>query len=84
MAPNKPEKVFRIGYVSASVFPHEVKTDSGSRTIRSVTVQKRYQDERGVEFIGTTFPLCTGRDSAGLDLHFLILGIDIGVHSKRR
>ncbi len=39
-----PEKVFRIGFVSASVFPHEVDTEYGKRTIRSVSVQKRYLD----------------------------------------
>ena len=41
---NKPEKVFRIGYVSASVFAHDVETDEGKRTMRSVSVQKRYLD----------------------------------------
>ena len=40
----KPEKVFRIGYVSASVFGHEIETDEGPITIRSVNVQKRYKD----------------------------------------
>ncbi len=42
---NPPEKVFRIGYVSASVFGHEIETDEGPITIRSVNVQKRYKDE---------------------------------------
>jgi len=41
---NPPEKVFRIGYVSASVFAHEIETDEGPITIRSVNVQKRYKD----------------------------------------
>ena len=50
MAQNRPEKVFRIGYVSASVFPHEVKTDGANRTIRSVTVQKRYLDGEEVKY----------------------------------
>ena len=40
----KPEKVFRIGFVSASVFANDVDTDDGTRTIRSVSVQKRYMD----------------------------------------
>ena len=44
MASRKPEKVFRIGFVSASVFGHSVDTDGGSRIIRSVSVQKRYMD----------------------------------------
>ena len=39
-----PEKVFRIGFVSAAVFPHEIDTDTGQRTIRSVSLQKRYLD----------------------------------------
>lgn len=39
-----PEKVFRIGFVSASVFVRELENDGGSRTVRSVNVQKRYQD----------------------------------------
>lgn len=50
MPQNRPEKVFRIGYVSASVFPHEVQSDGGNRTIRSVTVQKRYLDGEDVKY----------------------------------
>ncbi len=41
---NKPEKVLRIGYVSASVFAHHVEVDDSKRTLRSVNVQKRYKD----------------------------------------
>jgi hypothetical protein len=40
----KPEKVFRIGFVSASVFVNEVQTDSGKREIRNVNLQRRYKD----------------------------------------
>lgn len=40
----RPEAVFRIGYVSASVFVHDVETDDGKRSLRSVNVQKRYMD----------------------------------------
>ena len=40
----KPEKVFRIGFVSASIFAHDVETDAGSRTMRAVSIQKRYLD----------------------------------------
>ena len=40
----RPEKVFRIGYVSASVFTREVSGDGGTRTLRSVRIQKRYMD----------------------------------------
>jgi len=38
----KPEKVFRIGSVSASVFVNEV--DQGKRHMRNVNLQKRYRD----------------------------------------
>ncbi len=41
---NKPEKVFRIGYVSASIFVNEIKTEGGTRTVRNVNVQRRYKD----------------------------------------
>ncbi|MCA9078643.1 MAG: hypothetical protein KDA93_26695 [Planctomycetaceae bacterium] len=41
---NKPEQVYRIGFVSASVFARDVETDGGKRTLRSVNVQKRYKD----------------------------------------
>lgn len=44
MSPRKPEKVFRIGFVTASVFAHEVENDDGRRTLRSVSIQKRYID----------------------------------------
>ncbi len=47
---NPPEKVFRIGYVSASIFGHEIETDKGPITIRSVNVQKRYKDGDDVKF----------------------------------
>ncbi|MFH1302053.1 MAG: hypothetical protein ABIK07_13410 [Planctomycetota bacterium] len=46
----KPEKVFRIGFVSASVFAHEIETDEGPITIRSVSVQKRYKDGDDVKY----------------------------------
>ena len=45
MATRKPEKVYRIGYVSASVFTRQVDTDDGLRTLRSVNSQKRYVDD---------------------------------------
>ncbi len=40
----KPSKVVRIGYVSGSIFEHEVDGDGGNRTIRSVNLQRRYKD----------------------------------------
>lgn len=42
MAKQKPEKLFRVGYVSGSIFPNDVETENGKRTIRSVNLQKRY------------------------------------------
>ena len=36
--------MFRIGFVSASVFVHEIESDDGKRSIRSVHLQRRYMD----------------------------------------
>ncbi|QDT45170.1 hypothetical protein Pan241w_52890 [Gimesia alba] len=47
---NPPEKVFRIGFISASVFGHEIETDEGPITVRSVNVQKRYKDGEDVKY----------------------------------
>lgn len=47
---SKPEKVFRVGFVSASVFPHEMENDGVKRTIRSVSVQKRYLDGQEAKY----------------------------------
>ena len=41
---SKPEKVFRIGYVSASIFVNEIETEGGKRTVRNVNLQRRYKD----------------------------------------
>ena len=46
----RPEKIFRIGYVSASVFTREVPGDNGTRTLRSVRIQKRYLDGEEVKY----------------------------------
>ncbi len=40
----KPEKVFRVGSVSASVFVNKVDTENGKREIRNVNLQRRYKD----------------------------------------
>ena len=40
----QPEKVFRIGGISASVFLNEIQTDSGKKKVRNVTLQRRYRD----------------------------------------
>ncbi len=44
MASNAPEKTFRIGLVSASIFANEVDGDGGKRTILNVNLQRRYRD----------------------------------------
>ena len=44
MEQRTPEKVFRIGFVTASVFCRDIDTDNGNRTLRSVNLQKRYMD----------------------------------------
>ena len=42
----QPEKVFRIGLVSASVFRNEVSASEGDekRSVRAVALQRRYKD----------------------------------------
>lgn len=40
----KPERVFRIGSVSASVFKNQIETSSGTRDLRSVNIQRRFRD----------------------------------------
>ena len=50
MSSRKPERVVRIGFVSASVFAHEIDTDDGKRTLRSVNLQKRYLDGEEVKY----------------------------------
>lgn len=45
MAKKSPEKVFRIGHVSASVFVNEAEGGGGgTREFRSVTIQRSYRD----------------------------------------
>jgi hypothetical protein len=53
---NKPEKVFRIGNVSASVFARMIEQDGSKRTLRSVSLQKRYKDGDEVKYT-TSFDL---------------------------
>ena len=46
MSGNAPEKSFRIGALSASVFLNTAKADDGgeARSFRSVSLQRRYRD----------------------------------------
>ena len=46
----KSEAVFRIGFVSASVFVHDMETDNGKRSLRSVNLQKRSKDGDDVKY----------------------------------
>lgn len=46
----RPEKVFLIGFVSASVFAREVGSEDDRKIIRSVNVQKRYLDGEDVKY----------------------------------
>lgn len=50
MASQQPEKTFRLGLVSASIFTKESDAQEGGgkkRTTRHVVVQKRYKDSSG-------------------------------------
>jgi hypothetical protein len=44
MSGKSPEVTFRIGNCSASVWANEVNGDKGKRQLRSVSVQRSYQD----------------------------------------
>lgn len=43
----KPEKVIRVGSVSASIFLNEVGEGESRRTVRSANVQRNYRAEDG-------------------------------------
>jgi hypothetical protein len=46
-----PEKVFRIGFVSASVFARKIeRKGEPDRVVRSVNLQKRYIDDGETKF----------------------------------
>lgn len=51
MAKQKPEKVIRVGYVSASVFCNtSTRKEDGEtveREFRTVSLQRSYQDDKG-------------------------------------
>ena len=54
MKNNQPEKVFRLGQVSVSVFVNVVVNDGDERMFRSVSLQKRYTAD-GENRFGTSF-----------------------------
>ena len=41
---SSPEKTYRVGNVSASVFVNEVQGEGGKRQLRNVNLQRRYKD----------------------------------------
>lgn len=43
-APPKPEKGFRIGFVTANVFVNEIEEAGQKREVRSVELQKAYHE----------------------------------------
>lgn len=49
MANQSPEKTFRLGLISASVFPNliENRSGGGKKTVRSVVLQRSFQDGEG-------------------------------------
>ena len=61
MASNSPEKVFRIGLINASVFKNVIEPrEEGKgqkRTVRSVNLQRRYQDDEDKWQSTTSFQL---------------------------
>lgn len=50
MAKKPPEKVFRVGFVSASVFVNETESDGYKRQFRNVNVQRSYRDKDETKF----------------------------------
>ena len=43
----QPEKKFKVGACTASVFVNEVATENGKTAMRSVSLQKTYKDKEG-------------------------------------
>lgn len=43
----RPEKVFKVGGCTASVFENNVNGFNGNTTIKSVTLQRAYKDKAG-------------------------------------
>jgi hypothetical protein len=51
----QPEKRFKVGACTASVFVNEVSTGSGTATIKSVSLQRAYKDDDGTFQYTTSF-----------------------------
>lgn len=43
----QPEKRFKVGAVTASVFANEVAGKNGTATLKSVSLQRAYKDKEG-------------------------------------
>ena len=43
----KPEKRFKVGACTASVFGNEIQTEKGKAVVKSVTLQRAYKDKDG-------------------------------------
>ena len=47
MSKSKPEKVFRIGAISASIFVNKVGEGDSQRSVRNVSVQRNFKADDG-------------------------------------
>ncbi|MDA2934717.1 hypothetical protein MYX82_10300 [Acidobacteria bacterium AH-259-D05] len=43
----QPEKRFKVGACTASIFVNEVNTAEGTKNLRSVSLQRTYKDKEG-------------------------------------
>ncbi|MDA2933457.1 hypothetical protein MYX82_03850 [Acidobacteria bacterium AH-259-D05] len=43
----QPEKKFKVGACTASIFANEVNTAEGTKNLRSVSLQRIYKDKEG-------------------------------------
>ena len=43
----QPEKKFKVGACSASIFVNDVNTENGKVTMKSVSLQRAYKDKEG-------------------------------------
>ncbi len=43
----QPEKGFKVGGCTASVFVNEINTGNGKATVKSVNLQRAYKDKEG-------------------------------------
>lgn len=50
MSNRQPNKVIRIGFVSASIFSNDVDHEGGTRKFHSVVIQKRYTEGEQVKY----------------------------------